>query len=43
MFEAENEKTIVHVGNFRLTSELELDAALSNSKIDDIRFDESYV
>ncbi|XP_055297587.1 uncharacterized protein LOC129566075 [Sitodiplosis mosellana] len=41
LFEAKDEKTIVHVANFRLINELESDASLLNSKIDDIRFDES--
>lgn len=41
LFEADDEKTIVHVGDFRLTNELETNATLSNASIDEIRFDES--
>ncbi|XP_031627025.1 uncharacterized protein LOC116343223 [Contarinia nasturtii] len=41
LFEATDEKSIVHVGDFRLTSELELDTKLVNTSINHVRFDKS--
>lgn len=40
LFEAKNEKTIVHVGDFRLPSELEADEILIKIDIDEVRFDQ---